>query len=100
MDFFLIQRFFFQKSIRALTLHPSLFMFASGSADNIKEWKCPEGIFIQNLSGHNAIINSLACNEDGVLVSGGEFCCLILVVLKQFSIFLSLHWHYLEKGDR
>uniref|UniRef100_A0A0R3RWJ2 Pleiotropic regulator 1 n=1 Tax=Elaeophora elaphi TaxID=1147741 RepID=A0A0R3RWJ2_9BILA len=61
-----------KKSIRALTLHPSLFMFASGSADNIKEWKCPEGIFIQNLSGHNAIINSLACNEDGVLVSGGD----------------------------
>ncbi|MCP9262095.1 putative Pre-mRNA splicing protein [Dirofilaria immitis] len=61
-----------KKSIRALTLHPSLFMFASGSADNIKEWKCPEGIFIQNLSGHNAIVNSLACNEDSVLVSGGD----------------------------
>ncbi|EFO21965.2 hypothetical protein LOAG_06522 [Loa loa] len=61
-----------KKSVRALTLHPSLFMFASGSADNIKEWKCPEGIFIQNLLGHNAIINSLACNEEGVLVSGGD----------------------------
>lgn len=61
-----------KKSVRALTLHPSLYMFASGSADNIKQWKCPEGEFIQNLSGHNAIVNSLVCNEDSVLVSGGD----------------------------
>src|SRR4051812_7328405 len=40
----------FQKSVRSLVLHPSLFMFASGSTDNIKEWKCPNGDFIQNLS--------------------------------------------------
>lgn len=31
----------------------------------------PDGNFIQNLSGHNAIINTLAVNSDGVLVSGG-----------------------------
>ncbi|MFH4977336.1 hypothetical protein AB6A40_004045 [Gnathostoma spinigerum] len=61
-----------KKSVRALTLHPSLYMFASGSPDNIKQWKCPEGEFIQNLSGHNAIINSLVCNEDGVLISGAD----------------------------
>lgn len=24
------------------------------------------------MAGHNAIVNSLACNEDGVLVSGGD----------------------------
>lgn len=47
-------------------------MFASGSPDNIKQWKCPEGKFIQNLSGHNAIVNCLAVNPDGVLVSGGD----------------------------
>lgn len=48
-------------------------MFASGSTDNIKLWQCPNGNFIQNLSGHNSMINSLAINEDGVLVSGGYF---------------------------
>jgi pleiotropic regulator 1 len=47
-------------------------MFASASPDNIKQWKCPEGKFIQNLSAHNAIVNSLAVNADGVLVSGGD----------------------------
>ncbi|VDM83725.1 unnamed protein product [Strongylus vulgaris] len=31
----------------------------------------PMGV-VQNLSGHNAIVNSLVCNEDGVLVSGGD----------------------------
>lgn len=45
---------------------------ASASPDNIKQWKFPDGNFLQNCSGHNAIINTLACNEDGVLVSGGR----------------------------
>lgn len=48
------------------------YMFASASPDNIKEWMCPEGKFIQNLSGHNAIVNCLAVNPEGVLVSGGD----------------------------
>lgn len=29
------------------------------------------GEFMQNLPGHNAIVNSIVCNDDGVLVSGG-----------------------------
>lgn len=53
-------------------MHPELYMFASASTDNIKQWKCPKGEFIQNLSGHNAIVTSLACNQDGVLVSGAD----------------------------
>ena len=51
---------------------------ASGSADNIKQWKFPEGNFIQNLSGHNSILNCMAINSDGVLVSGGMFLSLFL----------------------
>ena len=46
--------------------------FASGGADNIKQWYLPDGKFIQNLAGHNTIINTMAINSDGVLVSGGE----------------------------
>ncbi|XP_012277006.1 pleiotropic regulator 1 [Orussus abietinus] len=61
-----------KKSVRAVALHPNLYMFASASPDNIKQWKCPEGKFIQNLSGHNAIVNCLAVNSDGVLVSGAD----------------------------
>lgn len=61
-----------KKSIRALLIHPRLNMFASGAPDNIKQWKCPDGNFIQNLSGHNAIVNCLGINEDNVLVSGGD----------------------------
>jgi pleiotropic regulator 1 len=63
-----------KKSARALTVHPTEFSFASGSAggNNIKKWKCPEGAFVHNFSGHNAIINTLSVNADGVMFSGGE----------------------------
>ncbi|XP_011494710.1 PREDICTED: pleiotropic regulator 1 [Ceratosolen solmsi marchali] len=61
-----------KKSVRAIAFHPTLNMFASASPDNIKQWKSEDGKFIQNLSGHNAIINCLAVNEDGVLVSGAD----------------------------
>jgi pleiotropic regulator 1 len=61
-----------KKSVRAVVLHPKEFTFASGSADNIKQWKFPDGNFIQNLSGHNAIVNCLGLNSDDVLVSGAD----------------------------
>lgn len=61
-----------KKSIRALLIHPKLNMFASGAPDNIKQWKCPDGNFVQNLSGHSAIVNCLGMNADNVLVSGGD----------------------------
>lgn len=47
-------------------------MMASASPDNIKQWKLPDGIFMQNLSGHTAIVNTLAINRAGVLMSGGK----------------------------
>ncbi|KAI9598361.1 pre-mRNA splicing factor prp46 [Syncephalis fuscata] len=61
-----------KKSVRALELHPREFTFASGSADNIKQWKFPEGRFLQNFEGHNAIVNTLSVNEDGVMFSGAD----------------------------
>ncbi|CAF0708671.1 unnamed protein product [Brachionus calyciflorus] len=61
-----------KKSVRAITLHPKLMSMASASPDNIKEWKLPKAEFIQNLSGHNAVVNALACNSDNVLVSAAD----------------------------
>ncbi|KAI8053980.1 WD40-repeat-containing domain protein [Syncephalis plumigaleata] len=61
-----------KKSVRALELHPREFTFASGSADNIKQWKFPDGKFLQNFEGHNAIVNTLSVNEDGVMFSGAD----------------------------
>ncbi|RYP38953.1 hypothetical protein DL767_002392 [Monosporascus sp. MG133] len=60
-----------KKGVRALALHPSEFTFATGSTGSIKQWKCPEGAFMGNFEGHNAIINTLALNRD-VLFSGGD----------------------------
>lgn len=61
-----------KKSVRDIGIHPTEYTFYSGSADNIKVWKCPEGNFMRNISGHNAIINTMAINRDNVLVSGAD----------------------------
>ncbi|KAG5651550.1 pre-mRNA-splicing factor prp46 [Sphagnurus paluster] len=63
-----------KKSVRALAIHPTEYSFASGSAggNNIKKWKCPEGAFVFNFSGHNAIINTLSVNAEGVFFSGAD----------------------------
>merc|ERR550514_1379676 len=51
---------------------PFEFSFVSAAADNLKKWKCKDGTFLRNLQGHNAIVNALDVNEDGVLASGGD----------------------------
>lgn len=61
-----------KKGVRALAVHPKEFTFASGSTGSIKQWKCPEGAFMQNFEGQNSIINTMAVNEDNVLFSGGK----------------------------
>jgi pleiotropic regulator 1 len=58
-----------KKGVRGLALSRQEFSFVSGSPDNIKKFLLPEGQFVQNLSGHSSIINSLALNDDGVLAS-------------------------------
>lgn len=61
-----------KKGVRALATHPTEFTFATGSTGSIKQWKCPEGAFMQNFEGHNAIINTLAVNDQNVFFSGGD----------------------------
>lgn len=61
-----------KKSVRSLAIHPKEFTFVSGSTNSIKQWKFPEGNFLQNLEGHNSIINTLCVNQDSVLFSGGR----------------------------
>jgi hypothetical protein len=65
-------------------------MFASASPDNIKQWTFPDGEFVQNLSGHNNIINSLVVNQDGVMVSGGKCACYLFIsaILWEFVFYL------------
>eukprot|EP00752_Nemacystus_decipiens_P014950 g13309.t1 len=61
-----------KKAVRAVQMHPKEFSFVSAAADNMKKWQARDGVFLNNMSGHNTIINSLSANEDGVLVSGGD----------------------------
>lgn len=74
-----------KKGVRALTTHPKEFTFASGSTGSIKQWKCPEGAFMQNFDGQNAIINTLSVNEDNVLFSGGESQLPLVMLLKRIN---------------
>ncbi len=55
-----------------MALHPREYTFCSAAADNIKVWKCPEGTFLRNISGHNSILNTVSINLDNVLVSGAD----------------------------
>ena len=59
-----------KKSVRAMCLHPRKFIFASGSADNLKQWKMPEGTFMKNMDvePYRAIVNCMAVNHDDVTV--------------------------------
>lgn len=62
-----------KRGVRALALHPTEFSFASASFDNIKTWGLPTGAFMRNFGGqHKKLVNCLAVNADGVLVSGGD----------------------------
>lgn len=58
-----------KKSIRALAQPSFENTFMSGAADTLKKWQGKDGRFLKNFSGHNAVINSLALNDDGVMLS-------------------------------
>ncbi len=62
-----------KRGVRAVAMHPREFSFASASVDNIKTWSLPQGTFMRNFGGqHKKLVNCLAVNEDGVMVSGGD----------------------------
>lgn len=61
-----------KKSVRALAFKHDKTAFVSGAADNIKQWSLPESQFVQNLSGHDSLINTVAANKHNVLVSGAD----------------------------
>ena len=61
-----------QKSIRAMVQPAFENTFCSGAADCLKKWQGKDGRLLKSFTGHKAIINAMAINEDGVLVSGGD----------------------------
>lgn len=61
-----------KKAVRGMIFHPSEYTFISAAHDNVKVWKCPEGEFLRNISGHKEILNTVSINRDNVLVAGGD----------------------------
>ncbi len=75
-----------KKAVRGLALHHSEYTFVSAAHDNVKVWKCPEGEFLRNISGHQEILNCVALNKDNVLVAGGDKGKKLLIIYYFFSI--------------
>lgn len=46
--------------------------FVSGGADCVRKWHAGTGQFLFGMRGHRSIVHTLACNDDGVLVSGAD----------------------------
>ncbi|VVT58905.1 uncharacterized protein SAPINGB_P006443 [Magnusiomyces paraingens] len=62
-----------KKPVRGLALHPEEFTFATASRDNIKQWKFPDGDFMNNFYPPlNSIVNTLSVNQDGVMFAGAD----------------------------
>ncbi|KAH3678388.1 hypothetical protein WICMUC_001405 [Wickerhamomyces mucosus] len=62
-----------KKAVRSLALHPTEYSFASASADNIKQWKFPEGTFLQNfIPRRESIVNTISINQDNVMFAGND----------------------------
>jgi len=61
-----------KKGVRALAMHQKEYTFASAGADKIRIWKCPEGDQLRTIADTSSVINSLAVNNDNVLVSGSD----------------------------
>lgn len=53
-------------------LYPLRYTVRASLTSSIKKWKCPEGIFVTNFVGHEAIINTMSVNEEGVMFSGAD----------------------------
>jgi len=61
------------KGVRALALAPFENSFCSGAADAVRKWQGRDGKFLQSLLDEkHAIVNALAVNDDGVMVTGGD----------------------------
>lgn len=60
------------KSVRALVEPAFESTFVSGAADCLKYWQAKDGRFLKSYTGHKAVVNAMAVNEDGVLVSGAD----------------------------
>ena len=61
------------KSVRALVQPTFENTFVSGAADCLKYWQGKDGGFLRSYTGHKAVVNAMAVNEDGVLDGSMHF---------------------------
>jgi hypothetical protein len=70
--------------VLTVTFPVLIFQVSSGTGGN--KWKCHEGTLF-DFSGHNAIIDIMSVNSEGVIFSGSEFL-LLSATLERDTFFL------------
>ncbi|AMD21128.1 HEL153Wp [Eremothecium sinecaudum] len=62
-----------KRNVRDIAFNPSEFSFASACTDDIRSWSLPEGQLLTNYQSESlGVINTLACNPNGVLFAGSD----------------------------
>lgn len=80
-----------KRSIRAMNFHPTEFSMASACTDDIRSWRLPEGSLLTNFESHTCgIINSLAINQNDVLMAGSDNGMLSFFDYKSGHLYQSL----------
>ncbi|AGO11385.1 AaceriACR137Wp [[Ashbya] aceris (nom. inval.)] len=62
-----------KRNVRDIAFNPTEFSFASACTDDIRSWKLSDGQLLTNFNSESlGIVNTLSCNQDGVLFAGGD----------------------------
>ena len=61
-----------KKAVRCIAFHKHEYSFISAGADCLRLWSCPDGAQLRSFQGHSAIFNSMAINDENVLVTGAD----------------------------
>jgi pleiotropic regulator 1 len=61
-----------KKSIRKVKTHHQEYTFISAGADDLKLWKCPDGVFLRNFLGHQGIVNDFDINHENLMVTAAD----------------------------
>ncbi|AET38134.1 mRNA splicing protein PRP46 Ecym_2401 [Eremothecium cymbalariae DBVPG len=62
-----------KRNVRDITFNPAEFSFTTACTDDIRSWMLPKGQLLTNFQSDSlGIINSLSCNQDGVLFAGSD----------------------------
>ncbi len=61
-----------KKGVRTMCKGKMEHTFLSASQGDVRKWACKSGELVGRYYNHEAVINTMDCNEEGVVVTGGD----------------------------